>query len=271
MNTLSKTNYILLCLCLWLFSSFAYTNDTDSEQNPHQTLLELSVLPIILSTSPAIIDNEIDKLKNHNIKLKKKQGEQLKNDLLARFHPEELERQVLQTLQHNPDLDNKDILAFERALQKASLEILLELPRSTLSKPPQPALLDYHKKLEQQAPQSHRLSLIAAFDGLEHQSLWQAALVHHIQKAILASLNRLEQGKFAKHYHVTSIDEQREPLSSYNRVILLYAFRKTPSLDIVPYLDTLDKPANKRLFEALDLAFTHALDYRTNMALIVKP
>lgn len=266
-NTSAKTNYLFLLLCLWFFTPLTYANGSSSEQ----TLLELSVLPIILLTSPAIIDNEIAKLEGQNIKLKKKQREQLRHDLLARFHGKELERQILQALRNNPKLDNQDILALSRSSQQPSLQALLELHRSTLNKPPRQALLDYYQKIEQQPPQPHRLSLIRAFDGLEKQSHWQAALVHHIQTAIFDSLNQHKENKRATHYQIAGINKQRELLSNYNHILLLYAFRQTPSLDIVPYLDTLNKPENKRLFEALDLAFTRVLDHRTNMALIVDP
>jgi len=253
-------------ILLLIFSSLLYAEDVTSktENQPHLQFLETSGLSSVIKLSPAIIDQEIKNIDRRKSGLSKKELSAFQNELLARYHPSELERISLRLFLQGQQADIKNIEALNEFFQNDASAALIGQIESIMLEENQQALIDYQQRITEQPPQDHRKRMARAYDGLNHVSQWQLMLRLQIQGDIL---KRVSLAGKPEAYQAEDPVNQLARLQGFNEIIYLYAFRQTPASEIVPILNFLSNDANQQIFISLDQAFEKCLKQRSELNL----
>lgn len=236
-----KSLTILFLFCLAPLSTLA---EERAPEALNSSIIQANGLAATLALSPALIDQEIEKLSIKPVKLSKKKQNQLKEQLLARYHPSRLEKLLIQKLNTKAAQGPTALSDF---YQGALAKEIRHLKTEALQEKYEPYLLEYEKKLALLPAQSQRKKLIIVLDKLSYESAWQTELIYRIQQSALQSLPEKAQGR----YEPASKQAIEQQTLGFNNIVNMYSLRHLPSDQIIEYLDGLhEHSAKMALFDS---------------------
>lgn len=210
--------------------------------------------------SLAVIDHELQTISNRKYRVSKKQRNQIKKALLAKFHPQELLTHLANKIEPS-DLVGK----YRTWLSSSEAQKLIKLQNHHLNHAYQEKLFSYQKKLTTSMQNNERYKLVEVYDGLYKESKTQAALIHAIQASVYESLPKKSQ----KLYVLPSEAEISSEIAKLNIIVNLYSFRHIPTEDIVDYLDAL--VVHRDALSLIDTAYRETLAERTALVIQLDP
>jgi hypothetical protein len=269
MNVLMKFSFFVW-LILAIPALAASANKDSKEQTQEELYQQFLSTPYIktnLQFSLALINLELEELKKKPYKLKSKYLKPLRQQLLVRYHPEEIKNQLLQNLMASHTEKQSGI---EALLQIFESELSLELHtlrQTALKTELKPEVIAYHKKLDESPAQNHRQQIARAFDGLQRISAMQTQLHMQIKKSVKGGLPKKKQ----KYYKLESESDLTDVYMKHNQDINLFAFRERPASDFVSHLDALAESDNQKTFDSLLEAYKITLKERSELKFTIEP
>ncbi len=236
--------------CCVLLPTFSIAEVTESGNSTltTQTFLDSRLIEETLFPSTSFIEIETAKLNKKPYRLSQDEISKLRQELNAKYNPEEIKKALSIHLQQEPDNIQQGFVELNKVLSSEFASQLSSARQEAAQANKNGQVGDYQESLDLKKVKEHRFQIARTYDGLQKLSTSQSIIFQQIQGEIRSSLNEGQSST----YKTKDPAERLEELKQLNQSLSLYAFRQIPAKDFIPYFNALATPSVQAALEAYE-------------------